>query len=166
MPARWGLQHVEQAQPDAGHLLDRQRPTGLQRLGERAPRQQLHDDPGTTVVLDQVMNGDGSVVMDTCGGARLGEGPPQRRRARLLRHRIVRNELFERYRSIQQLVLGEPDQPHTAAAQHRLELVAAGDQPPPAGLDGRIRVEIGRDRHHGRLRWATQTTRTARAPTR
>jgi hypothetical protein len=151
-------QHVEKAQSDVDHLLDRHRPLGVEGLGQRSPRQQLHDDPRVAVVLDHVVNPDDPVVVDTCGGARLAERTAAGRPAGLLRHRVVHDDLFERHRPVQQLVLGQPDHPHATAAQQRPEPVTAGYEP-PGWLDRLTLKWIRRDGRHRQL--PCRTPRTA-----
>ena len=62
------LQHLEKARAECCHLVDRQVPRNVQRLLQRSSRQRLHDDPRAAVVLHDVVDPDGSVVVAPRGG--------------------------------------------------------------------------------------------------
>ena len=158
------LQHVEKAESNPCHLIDRQRPLGIDRLCQRSPRQHLHDDPRATVLLDNVVDADGSVVVDACGGARFAEHTQTGCLGGLLGHRVAQDDLLERDRPFQQLILGEPNLPHAAATQHRPEPVTAGHEQ-PGRLDCRPPGRIRRDGRHRYLISRTRTFRGAWTPT-
>jgi hypothetical protein len=67
------LQHSEQANADVRHLRDGKRALGVDHLGERSPGQRLHHDPVLIVVGHDVVDRDGSLVVDSGGGAGLDQ---------------------------------------------------------------------------------------------
>jgi hypothetical protein len=97
--------------------VDRQRPGRSHRFAQRSSRQQLHDDPRTAVFLDDIVNLDDSDMVDTRGGPSLFEGQRPRCRVRRRGPRVDQEDLLERDRSMQHLVVGKPNPAHAAAAQ-------------------------------------------------
>jgi hypothetical protein len=68
MPARCVACSTSKARAECCHLVDRQVPRNVQRLLQRSSRQRLHDDPRAAVVLHDVVDPDGSVVVAPRGG--------------------------------------------------------------------------------------------------
>jgi hypothetical protein len=69
------------------------------------------------LLLDDIVDPDGSDMVDSRGGPGLPESMRPGLRAHLRRLKAVRQELLDRDRPVQQFVIGEPDPAHAAAAQ-------------------------------------------------
>jgi hypothetical protein len=119
------LEHIEQAEADACSLRDGKVAFDGNHLAECWPKQRLHDDPGLAVLCYDVVDRHGSAVVDIGGGARLGH-QAARGGSGGVRRWIVQEVLLECNRPVQQLVIGQPNPAHAAAAQQRSEAVPAG----------------------------------------
>jgi hypothetical protein len=64
------LQHPGELGADLGRPAGRQRPLGLDEVGEGGRLDQLHHDEGVALVVDHVVDGDRARVVEPRGGAR------------------------------------------------------------------------------------------------
>ena len=139
-----------------------QSPVSL-RLLQGPAGERLHHDPGPAFLLDDVVDPDGSDMVDPRGGPGLPKGTRPGLRAYLRRFKAVQQELLDRDRPVQQFVIGEPDPAHAAAAQQRPQPEAPGDQA-AAGLAGPAVGQLFRDGRMSLASGAPPAPRAARTP--
>jgi hypothetical protein len=79
---------------------------------------QLHHDPWTAVLLDDVMDGDHARVVEHGGGAGLAEHAVIKQHALADPQLSGQGHLFDRDVPVEHFVVGPPHGAHTAPADH------------------------------------------------
>jgi hypothetical protein len=121
-----GGQRVEQVQADASDGRQSERPVDGEGVGERARGQQLHDDPGASVLLDHVVDGHGARMRHARRCPRLAEGALAGDLAVRADHRP---QLLDGDLAAEHLVTRRPQHAHTAATDDAAQAVPPGDDP-------------------------------------
>ncbi len=122
-------QRVEHADADLGGLHHRQRPALPHGLLQRPGAHQLHDDPGTSVLLDDVVDGDDARVAEPRGGPCLAQHAPVRDLLARLVEAEGQDQLLDRDVAVKEHVVGVPDHAHATTADRREQAVAPAHQP-------------------------------------
>ena len=138
-------QRLAQAHSDVHHLVARQRP-GVGEAGREVHTlDQLHGQERRSFVLPDVMDAANAGVGDLPSEAHLLDQTP-------LVQRIRNVEDLESDGLAQHAVVGFVDLAHTAAPDHPLDAVAAGDDAPSLVAPLRLRAPTYPHRHLRRLR--------------
>jgi hypothetical protein len=118
-------QRGQQGEPDPGRLPRVDRPVGRDPLREGAAVDELHDDVGAFVLLDDVVDDDDVRVAEPGHRPGLPQGAFAQLPGRLLRERGVEGQLLDRDTPTEEFVGGTPHDAHTAAADPGLQPVPA-----------------------------------------
>ncbi len=133
-----GVRRAERAEDLGADARDRAGIEGTVRaddLAERAGADQLHDDPGPAVLLDDVVDDDHRRMVEAPGGPRLADRAPVEGHAVFLADRVV-EDLLDRDRAVEEVVVGPPDHAHAATADRLQQVISAGD--PALRLRGHV----------------------------
>ncbi|GAA3418686.1 hypothetical protein GCM10018952_55260 [Streptosporangium vulgare] len=110
-----GAQRAQDLTADLRHLARRQRAVVLEELLQRSGAEQLHHDPGTLVLGDDVEDGDDGGMGDHRGRASLALGPGAQLGAELLVEDEGQAHLLDGHLTVEQLVVCPPNGAHAAA---------------------------------------------------
>jgi hypothetical protein len=86
---------------------------------KRSPELRFHDDPVPAVLGHDVVDRDGSLVVDRGGGAGLDQDTTGSTRIGAVGRRVAHDVLLKGDGPVQQFILGQPHPAHPAASQER-----------------------------------------------
>ncbi len=120
-----GLQRGGHRLPEGGGLRDGEPSRRVEQARQAAGRQQLHDDVGVAVLLDDVVQDHHVRVGQHRDGPGLAQGAFAEFLDLVRRHARRHPDLLHRHLAVQELVVGRPDGAHRAGTEHGPQSVAA-----------------------------------------
>jgi len=120
------LERVEHVNTDASCVLGLEWSLRPDRFRERGSLDELHDDVGRALLIDDVEDRDDVRVAELGGGARLARGARLYGLALGHRNRGGQLDLFDCDLALQQCVVGHPHNTHAPLAEGVTECVASG----------------------------------------